>query len=252
MRYFVIFVFSLIAFAAHADESANRNWKFSFEPYLLGASIKGDAAMGRVQGIPIDVDFSDILENLQMAGMSRFEAQHKNGWGILFDYGFMDLGADTTVGFGGVVDAGVKQGILEVLAFKSLDVSVGNLELLAGVRWWDNKVKASFDPTIVDGSISARINEDWLDPIVGARWTRSLSERWQMRLRGDIGGFGVGSDFSWHVSASAFYSMSERFELEMGYKAVDVDYANSKAANEGAFAYDATTHGPVLGLLIKF
>ena len=59
------------------------------------------------------------------------------------------------------------------------------LELLAGIRWWDNKVKASFD-------------------------------------------------------------------LEFGYKAVDVDYESGDAADDGYFAYDATMHGPLLGLVIKF
>ena len=206
MRYLIVILFSLAAFTANADESANRNWQFSFEPYLLAASIKGDATMGRVEGVPIDVDFSAILETLQMAAMSRFEAQHKSGWGILFDYGFMDLGADTTVGLGGVVDAGVKQGILEVLATRSVDVAVGELELLAGVRWWDNKVKASFDPVIIEGSLGTVINEDWLDPVIGARWTRGVSERWQVQLRADVGGFGVASDFSWGASASGFYN----------------------------------------------
>jgi len=252
MRHISVIFFLLITCLAHADESGNGDWKVSFEPYVLASSIKGDATVGRVTGVLVDVSFSDILENLEMAAMLHFEAQHTNGWGLIFDYGFMDLGADTSVGFGGVLDASVRQGILEVLASRSLDVSAGSLELLAGVRWWDNKVRASFDPAIINGSLTVEVNEDWVDPVVGLRWTRELADRWQLRLRGDIGGFGVGSDFSWGASATAFYSMSDRFVLEFGYKAVDVDYANDKAANDGAFAYDTTTHGPLLGLVINF
>lgn len=171
---------------------------------------------------------------------------------MILDYGFMDLGADTSVGFGGVLDASVRQGILEVLASRQLNVAAGNLELLAGVRWWDNKVRARFDPGAINGSLTAAVSEDWVDPVVGLRWTQSLGDRWQLRLRGDIGGFGVGADSTWSASATAFYSFNDRYVLEFGYKGTDVDYDNDKAGGPGAFAYDTTTYGPVIGLAINF
>ena len=164
----------------------------------------------------------------------------------------MDLGADTSVGFGGVLDASVRQGILEVLASRQLKVATGQLELLAGVRWWDNKVEARFDPGIVNGSLSTAVSEDWVDPVLGLRWTQELGERWQLRLRGDVGGLGVGSDASWSASATAFYSFSDRYVLEFGYKGTYVDFANDESASGGAFAYDTTTYGPLLGLVINF
>ena len=230
----------------------DKTWDISIEPYLSAASIKGDAGMGRVSGTPIDVDFSTILENLKMAAMVHFEAQHRDGWGIVLDYGFMDLGADTTIGFGGVVDASIRQGIFEGLVSRKIGADDSGLEVLAGIRWWDNKVRATFDPAVGPGSLNARIDEDWVDPIIGMRWTNALSDNWKLRLRGDIGGFGVSADSSWSASATALYSMSDRFVLEFGYKAIDVDYSNDKAANEGFFAYDATTRGPLVGLIIGF
>ena len=247
-----IFFISLLSAPAFSQEDDSRTWTYSVEPYLLGSSINGSAGMGRVSGIAVDVSFSDILENLQMAGMLHFEAQHRNGWGMILDYGFVDLGADTSVGFGGVIDASIRQGVLEALATRQIGSGSGTLEVLAGIRWWDNKVKASFDPLIWNGSVSASINEDWVDPVVGLRWSSALSDRWQLQLRGDVGGLGVGSDFSWGASATAFYKMNDRFDLEFGYKAVDVDYESGDAADDGYFAYDATMHGPLLGLVIKF
>jgi len=247
-----IFLFSLLSAPTVAQESGDRDWTYSIEPYLFGSSIKGSASMGRVEGAVVDVNFSDILENLKMAGMLHFEAQHRSGWGIVFDYGFVDLAADTSVGFGGTIDARVQQGVLEALASHQIGSGTGALELIAGIRWWDNKVNATFDPLIWNGSVSATINDDWVDPVVGLRWTNALSDRWQLRLRGDVGGFGVGSEFSWNASATALYQMNDRFDLEFGYKAIDVDYDNGKASNDGYFAYDTTTHGPLLGLIIKF
>jgi len=249
---FSIFLLSLLSSPADAQGSDGRSWTYAVKPYLLASSINGSASMGRVSGIAVDVSFSDILDNLQMAGMLNFEAQNQNGWGVILDYGFMDLGADTSIGFGGVIDASVRQGIFEALATRHLGADSGNLEVLFGIRWWDNKVRASFDPIIWNGSVSASIDEDWVDPIVGLRWTNTISDRWQWQLRGDVGGLGVGSDFSWNASATASYKMNDRFDLEFGYKAIDVDYDNGKADNEGFFAYDAMTHGPLVGLVIRF
>jgi hypothetical protein len=55
--------------------------------------LKGDASVGRATGAAVDVDFDQFLENLELAAMLHFEAHHKNGWGLFFAYGFMDLGA---------------------------------------------------------------------------------------------------------------------------------------------------------------
>jgi len=249
LRLTVITVLLTLGAVANAQDD---NWDFTIKPYLMATSIEGNVGMGRVAGAPIDVDFSTILENLSMAAMVNFEAQHKNGWGFALDYGFMDLKADTTIGVGGIADAGVRQGILEAIVTLHTGKADSGLEAFAGIRWWDNQVRASIDPAILPGSVNTRIDEGWVDPIVGMRWTRELSDRWDLRLRGDLGGLGIGSDFTWSASASALYSMSDRFVLEVGYRTLDVDYDNGKASDQGFFAYDTTTHGPLLGLLIKF
>jgi len=246
-----IFLLALLC-CTTSSFAEDKAWEISIEPYLTAASINGSTGMGRVAGAPIDVDFSTILENLKMAAMIHFEAQHRDGWGIVLDYGFMDLGADTAIGLGGIVDASIRQGIFEGLISRQIGGENAGLEAIFGIRWWDNKVRASIDPLVLPGSFNARIDEDWVDPIVGVRWSNELSDRWNLRLRGDIGGFGVGSDFSWGASATALYTMSDRFVLEFGYKAIDVDYDNGKASDQGFFAYDATTHGPLLGLVIEF
>ncbi len=237
---------------AQTDDGANRSWEYVLEPYLLATSIDGEASLGRISGVPVDVSFSDILENLDMAGMLNFEAQHNSGWGVIMDYAFMNLSADTNVGFGGVIDAGVRQHIFEGLVSRHLDVTRGDMEFYGGIRRWDNRITASFDPAIFPGSPSSRIDESWVDPIIGLRWTTLISERWKLRLRGDVGGFNVGSSFTWSGSATALFHMTERLDLHIGYRAIDVDYDNGKAPDNGFFEYNTTTHGPLVGLKIKF
>ena len=57
----------------------------------------------------------------------------------------------------------------------------------------------------------------WVDPIIGARYRRQLGDKWQIGLRGDIGGFNVGSEFAWYVNALASRRLTERLALTFGY-----------------------------------
>ncbi len=245
-----IFITALCAFVtlpAMADE-----WTFSVEPYILAANIQGDASIGRVTGAEVDVDFSTILEKLEMAAMIHFEAHSANGWGFALDYGFMDLSDDIFGERGGIVDARVRQGTLEALLIRQSSNEAMGLEYFAGFRWWDNDINVAFDPAILPGTPERKVDASWVDLLVGVRWTRDLSERWQMQLRGDVGGFGIESDFTSALSASFLYRFSQRFSLDLQYKGLWVDYEEGKSGQPGYFSYDTVTHGPIVGLKIDF
>ncbi len=245
-----IFIAALCAFTttpAVADD-----WTFSVEPYVLAANIAGDASIGRVTGVEVDVDFSDIVEKLNMAAMIHFEAHSGNGWGFAFDYGFMELSDDIFGERGGVVDARVRQGTLEGLLIRQSQNEASGLEYFAGFRWWDNDVDVVLVPAMLPAPLERKVDASWVDLLVGARWTRDLSERWQMQLRGDVGGFGIESDFTSALSATFLYRFSERFSLDLQYKALWVDYEDGKSGQSGYFSYDTVTHGPIVGLKIEF
>ena len=40
---------------------------------------------------------------------------------------------------------------------------------------------------------------DWADPFIGARLQHQLAPSQEITLRGDVGGFGAGSQFSWQA-----------------------------------------------------
>ncbi len=43
-------------------------------------------------------------------------------------------------------------------------------------------------------------NVDWIDPVIGARLAAPLAEKWTVRGRADIGGFGLSSNLTWQLS----------------------------------------------------
>jgi len=93
-------------------------------------------------------------------------------------------------------------------------------------------------------------DEDWIEPFIGSRLIMQLSERWQLGIRGDVGGFGVDdSSFSWQVIPTIGYLWE--FEggnigLFGGYRALGQDYESD------GFVWDVVTHGPILGLSVQF
>jgi hypothetical protein len=250
---FLVFCTVFLATAANAQsDSQSGDWAYTLEPYLQFTSIEGDTSLGRVTGVDLDIDFSDILENLELAGMVHFEAIKGDQWGFILDYGFMKLGADGTNDRGGVASANVRQGVFEALLMRRLDKGNDALDLFAGIRWWDTEVSALVDPALTPGSRSADTKQDWIDLVIGARWQHPINDKWAMTFRGDVGGFGLESDFTSGVSLSAFYSFKPSLSLELAYRAVWVDFEDGTPQMPGYFAYDTVTHGPLIGLAFKF
>jgi len=243
----------LVSYLLFPTLSYAKNWDFELEPYVMFTSINGDASVGRATGVPVNVGFDNILENLDLAAMLHFEAHHESGWGISLDYGFMNLGSDITGPLGGVSNVKVRQGVFEALALYRHKLSNGHLDYLAGIRWWDNDLDLTVNTPILPVPLNKSVEEGWIDLVVGVRWLNKLSARWASLLRGDIGGLGLESDFTSSVVAGARYQMSDNWLLDLQYKATWVDYDNGKTTSQpGYFAYDTVTHGPLIGAIYKF
>ena len=73
-------------------------------------------------------------------------------------------------------------------------------------------------------------------------------------LRGDVGGFDVGSRFSWQaVGAYNFQFAKTQYGVWsgiIGYKALYADY--SQGSGVTFYRYNITEHGPILGLSLQF
>ncbi len=228
------------------------NWRFIVEPYLMATSIEGDSSIGRATGVEVDVDFSDILENLEAGFMISAVAYHKSGWGIIVDYGFMKLGTDTSGPLDGVINAEVRQGVLETFIAKQFALQQGHWELYTGIRWWDNDIDVTIDPAIRPGSINLSIEEDWVDPVIGVQIGIPLSDSFELVFRSDVGGFGISSDFTALVAAGFHYRFTEMISLDVRYKALWVDYETGAEGTPDYFSYTTVTHGPILGVIFEF
>jgi hypothetical protein len=87
---------------------------------------------------------------------------------------------------------------------------------------------------------------NWIDPFVGVRANVVLSDQVVVSLKGDIAGFGVGSELTWRVYAGMRYKVSKAVHLEAGYRHMNIDYES------GSLAYTMSMSGVLTGIVIEF
>jgi hypothetical protein len=119
-----------------------------------------------------------------------------------------------------------------------------SVEVLGGARYTDVELRiSSRGPFAVR---SASVEEDWIDPIVGGQVAMDLTPKWELVARGDVGGFGVGSDFQWNVLGGLTYRFHPTTNVFLGYRALYQDYETGSGRER--FLWDITQHGPLLAL----
>ena len=247
----VLIVMLLISPAAVAQESSQttaetksatstaKDWEFSLAPmYLWAVSIDGDQT---VKGVDVDLDvpFSDIFDNLNGALTVHFEGLYQQRWGFYSDLNYIVLEMDD-----GATDIDFTEIMFELAGFYRFTRGPHAIDGLGGLRYTSMDVDLDSPGPDVDQG------KDWVDPYLGLRWQWKFAEKWGSRLRGDIGGFGVGSDLTWNLVGLVDFKPWKHVGLFGGYRALYQDYSTGSGNNK--FKFDATMQGPVLGLNITW
>lgn len=215
----------------------------------MAPNMQGDTGVRELPLVSVHQTPSDIFENLELGAMLYAEAD--NGDSIVsVDFIYTKLGGDASIRpplLEGEIE--MAQTAFELAWLKHV---TSNFDLGAAVVY--NRIRAEADVALTLGgqtrTRSAELTEDWIDPAIVARWTRPIGERWSVQVRGNLGGFGIGSDLFWQLQASAVWSGSPRSQISFGYRVIDIDYENGNGADR--FVYDMTTFGPVIKFGFKF
>src|SRR5215469_11073160 len=95
---------------------------------------------------------------------------------------------------------------------------------------------------------------DWVDPFVGARLQQQLAPNKGIEIRGDVGGFGAGSQFSWQAIATynSPLCMIHGIPVDsyIGFRALSADFTQSSGRSR--FEWDNVIYGPVIGATMRF
>ncbi len=236
-----IIVVVLAASPASAQATSGA-WQYAIAPYLWASGMDGTVSVGG-QEQEAEASFGDILDNLDFAFMGHFDMRNER-WVLASDVIFVDLEQDQEVAQE-TVTTGLDMTLIELTGGYRVTPVIA---LLAGARWFDTGVNLAYDGDFVAEDADA--GKNWVDPIVGVHAIAPLSERWWFGFRGDIGGFGVGSELTWQAYADVGFRASDLISVMIGYHALDVDYEGGSGM--AAVELDLMISGPQLGVVFTF
>ena len=204
------------------------------------AGLHGNVGV-RGQVVPVSISAGDLLKHLDIVLPLRWTAC-KPAQSYYVDLLYLRVSNAMTCQDtpSETVQAQLKELILETAYGIRLNCSdVQRINALIGVRFWD--LSSELDYTWdVNPSAQFSGSKDWVDPIIGVDDYLLLNRRLVFAAQADIGGFGVGSHFSWQLYGGLKYTFSHAFMMGLEYRALYVDYT------EGGFTFDTTTEGPVI------
>ena len=245
-----VFLAGSVHAAAGQDSAAEENdpgWNFVVAPYVLFPHMNGQTS---VRGHPVDVDIGpgDIFDNLEFGAMLYLEMANRD-WAISLDGLYMNLGAKGTT----------------PITERDAEVDMKQLGITASGMWraepWAeiglggrfNSLEGGL--VVAPGEVAlpgidVSDTHTWFDPLIVVRFTAPLESKWKLGIRGDVGGFGIGSDITWQVFPFVGYRFSNLFEVAGGYRALAMKY--DTGSGDDYFLYDMITFGPQLGLSFHF
>ncbi len=225
---------------------ASSDWWFRAAPYGWLTAVEGDVGIGHLT-TPVDITMSDTLDSLDMTFMGLFEVGYDR-WSLGVDVIYAKLSQDIDGG-GRLFDSfrfEQKQlFVTPALSYRVIDTEDYHMSLYAGARFTAMEVELT-GRFARGGETNGAVDTDWVDPIIGIRGQADLNDRWFFRYAGDVGGFGTSSDLIWNAFGGFGYNLNDSAGLILGYRAMGIDYSKD------AFNMDIVSHGPVLGLEVRF
>jgi len=191
-------------------EDNSDQWRSTLSGYLWALGMDGTAG---VKGNEFDVDesFSDLLDDLEIAMSLRFES-HKGNWGYFLDGMFVRLKPETSTP-GVTISQDIKSFVGEVGGIYHINPKVAGIY---GVRYQAMDIEVDLPGMTVGEDVN------WADIFVGLRFVPVRTDKWQLWLRGDVGG--GDSDSTWNAAIGAVYHINNRWSLGGAYRILATDF----------------------------
>jgi hypothetical protein len=231
--------FSSLAAQVPAPDYSNEGWFYRVAPWVWFSNIDGHAKLGENS-----LAVGDTL--LETAFYADAEIGKGRWRGIAT---FSTTSLSNTGELGGPVasertevDYKFSWTTAELFAAWQVDpfVETHAFLLYAGARYIRHKLE------IMDERDSPPINEAWVDPVAGARYWAPMGSIFWASVDGNMGGFGLGSEFAWRIRADLGAHIAGPVDVAMGYNYFQTEYKGK------GYAWDeGVSQGWYFGLLIK-
>jgi hypothetical protein len=252
-------------------------WSFRVTPYGWLTALDGTQTV-RGRSVKVNASFADIVEESDTLVGLMGDVEARNGpFALMGNVVWSSIGFErndvrtsapapgVTTTVGRALGLDIQMAIAEVgAAYEVARFGALAVDVLGGARYWYQEADLSFqvdrtvgiaDLELAGARTFARSGSvDWLDPLIGARVRYTVAPGHELWLRGDIGGFGVGSDFSWQAIGAYGFELGTyqgiAFSGVVGYRALYADYVRGEGRQR--YEFDMLQHGPVLGVSARF
>lgn len=241
---------SALAFAAAplaAQESAARDAEptNSAQITVYGWMAGATGQLRPFAGAPtlaFDNSFGEVIEDLDAAFFANALVR-RDRLILAADVSYAALSREGVVPPG--IPAAGKVSQLAITALAGARVVEGpgvTLDLLAGARLWD----LGGEVAVPLAGVAVAPGKTFVDPVFATRINASVAPRLSALLQGDLGGFGAGSDFTYQVTGTLNYRVTDRWFLSAGWRHLHLDY------NDGGTRFEGNQTGPILGITHRF
>ncbi len=259
---FMVLSLAIFPLLAQQAQASDKEWKFELTPYVWLPSLDVDSTVSGMTA-NLNLSFSDVADNFDLYGlMGRFEAWRGNKWGLILDGVFLKMKNQNDMQTKSPLvvnaDLEIRQELVDLgFAYRFVNKLEGASALqfdpYVAARYTylkqEIRLKGSAGPFGGPGTLLGG-NESWFDPIVGLRVAFLINQAWSLAARGEVGGFGVGSELTWSALVGVDWRVASWGSVKLGYKWYYLDYKTGSGSNE--FAFDGTMHGPWLGFTFHF
>jgi opacity protein-like surface antigen len=207
-----------------------------------------------------DVKFTDILKRLDMIAVGSLYARYHR-WEVFADGQYMKL-SDTAVLPGLLFDTAhvsLKSAFAEAfVGYRLINCEKASLSIFAGARYnymsGDLHIAKDSDPRFprlrekfgIPLSLRVSGSKDWVDPVIGLNGKVHVWKPVSLYAKGDIGGFGAASDFTWQVQGGAEVQVTRWLWSDIGWRYMKYDYTS------GGFTNKTELNGPFLETGVNF
>jgi len=238
---------------AQAKESIlSDDWQFDAHIYIWAPAFSGE--MDIADGVPFDVPFSDLVDNLKMGFYGSFEARHQK-WLIYTDIVYLNVETDAAppapptikpdISFRNVqMDGGA---INLIGGYNLLVKGRSRLDLIAGARYLDLGSEFGLNVIFLGETTTKFIPIDLgtaLDAIIGVKGKYAFGNRWSIPYHADIGA--GDSDLTWQLISGISYQAADWVDLALTYRHMEWDLKSTdgliKNVNFSGPAVGATFH----------
>ena len=176
---------------------------FSVSPYLWFPGVHGSVGANDT-AISIHASAGDLLSHFRFGLMGLADLSYKRIV-VPVDFVWVRLGDDKAIpDINDVANLKGQEFILTPkIGYRVIDSKMIKVDGLAGFRYWHYGQSVSF----TSGTANFSSSQNWVDPLVGARFIVNLSPKVVVSIAGDVGGWGAGSQLDYQVGGLLGYRL---------------------------------------------